>query len=292
MGHFHYSRKDRAAFYWNYFTAKVFRLWFEVKKPKMKMFLYEMLYSGLKFCDRESLLPSPFAEDTVLTKFGRFRIRPRTADMSICSPAFERRDVDYLLKLIDGLIREGKSALFLDVGADIGTFTVTVGNRFRNCPKLRIAAFEPMPSSYSLLKENITLNGLSEMADTFNVALYNEDSVQLTFRFNPKAPASSGLEVSSGADTGAVRVPARTLDAIMADGKGDYDTLLFKIDVEGAERNVLEGATATLNSAKDVFLVIEDFVNPDIIRYLETIGARFLHKLTPYNSWWHYSGGR
>ena len=69
-----YSLKDKAAFYWSYFVSKVFYVWLEVERPKIKMFLYEMLYSASKFFDRAALPPSPFDTDTVVTKFGTFRI--------------------------------------------------------------------------------------------------------------------------------------------------------------------------------------------------------------------------
>jgi len=283
-----FSLKDKIAFYWNYFISKVFCLWFEVKKPKLKIFLYEMLYSSLKFYDRESLLPSPFGNDTVVTKFGTFRIRPHTADMSNCSPAFERRDVDHLLNLIERLRQQGKRMIFFDIGADIGTFTVTVGNRFRDYGKLRIIAFEPAPSSYTLLKENIALNDLEEKVDLCNFALFNEDNVKLAFRFSPNAPGSSGVEMTSGGGIMQEKVLARTLDAVTGGNLDDCDTLIFKIDVEGFEKEVLKGAAQTLNLGKDVFILVEDFVNPEIIGYLENIGARFICKLTPYNSWWNY----
>jgi len=97
---FGFRLKDKIAFYWKYFVSKTFLLWFEVKEPRFRMFLYEMLYSTMKFINRSSLLPSPFEIDIIKTKFGVFRIRPRTTDMSTASPAFERRDMDYLLKLL------------------------------------------------------------------------------------------------------------------------------------------------------------------------------------------------
>lgn len=285
-----YSLTDKATFYWSYFVSKVFCVWFEVEKPKIRMFLYEMLYSSSKFFDRAALPPSPFDTDTVVTRFGTFRIRPRTVDMVNCSPAFERRDVDYLLKLIQRLGRQGRKMLFLDIGADIGTFTVTVGNRFRDYDNLHLMAFEPASSSFALLKENVAINGLDKKVDVFNFALFNEDNLQLEFCFNRKAPGSSGLKMPSGSGMNHEKVLARTLDSATEGVRSGYDVLIFKMDVEGVEREVLKGAVKTLASGKDIFLLVEDFVDPAITSYLEDIGASFLSKLTPYNSWWQYKG--
>jgi FkbM family methyltransferase len=285
---FQYPLKNRIAFYWNYFISKVFCIWFEVKKPKVTMFLYEMLYSSAKFLDYSAMLPSPFGTDTVVTKFGTFGIRPHTVDMSNCSPAFERKDVDYLLKLVDRLRRGGKKIIFFDIGADIGTYTITVGNRFRDCDNLHIMAFEPSPSSFALLKQNVALNGLGEKVDAFNIALFNEDNRELDYHFNETTPGSSGLRIAPGNGITQDKVFARTLDAVHPGVTDASDVLILKMDVEGVEREVLIGAQKTLDSGKDCYLLVEDFVDPDIIGFLENIGARFICKLTPYNSWWHY----
>jgi len=282
---FKFRLKDKIVFYGKYFALKVFYLWFEVKKPKFKMFIYEMLYSVTKFVDYASLFPSPFRTDIVETKFGIFRIRPHTADMSNVSPAFERRDIDYLLKLIYKLKNEDKKILFLDIGANIGTFTITVGNKFKDYENLHIIAFEPASSSYALLKENINLNNLQEKVEIYDFALFNEDDKEIGFRFNYEAPGSSSLKLS-GSGTDSKRVITRTLDYVIGKKIDDYDVIVFKIDVEGVETEVLKGAKEILNSSKEVYLLVEDFVNPAVINYLERIGAEFIHKLTPYNSWW------
>ena len=180
--------------------------------------------------------------------------------------------------------------LFLDIGADIGTFTVSVGNWFRDYDNLHIIAFEPASSSFAMLKENVAINGLDEKVEVFNFALFSKDNLQLEFRFNRKAPGSSGLKMPPGNGMDHESVLARTLDSATEGMRNGYDVLILKMDVEGVEREVLEGAVKTLTSGKDIFLLVEDFVDPSIIPYLENIGARFLSKLTPYNSWWHHKG--
>jgi FkbM family methyltransferase len=249
------------------------------------MFLYEILYSAKKFIDYASLFPSPFREDLVVTKFGLFRIRPHTVDMSNVSPAFERRDIDYLLQLIKTLRDENKKILFADVGADIGTFTVTVGNQFKDYEDLHIIAFEPAASSHALLVENTKINNLQGKVQIYNFALFNENDKEIEFYFNPDAPGSSGLKLSGAALS--QKVITKKLEAVLGDTVDIYDSLIFKIDVEGVETEVLRGGERILHSGKEVYLLVEDFINPLVIKYLETIRAEFLCKLTPYNSWWY-----
>lgn len=280
---FSYSTLDKAAFYLSYFTSKFISLWFEVKRPKLKMFVYEALYSAMKFIDRESLFPSPFETDYVETKYGRFSIRPRTVDMSNVSPGFERRDISYLLRLLGRLMHEGKGILFLDIGSDIGTFAITVGNRLKNYARGSVIAFEPAPSSFAVLKENVRLNGLEEKVELHNAALFSEDGRELPFFFNVSAPGSSGI-----ADSGETKVLTRTLDAVLGGDYLRFDAIVLKLDVEGVETDVLKGSQMLLESGKEVWLLVEDFVNPAIVSYLEEKGASFVAKLTPYNSWWRY----
>jgi FkbM family methyltransferase len=283
---FKYGLKDKVFFYWKYFILKIFYLWFEVKKPKLKVFIYELLYSAMKLVDRASLLPSPFKDDFVETKFGAFKIRPRTVDMSNVSPAFERRDVDYLLRLIQTLMVENRKILFGDIGADIGTFTVTVGNKFRDYEYLHIITFEPAESSFALLEENIQMNNLKNKVELHKVALFNENNKEIEFQFNPAAPGSSSVRFS-GSDFNRMIVRTKTIDALLMERVYDYDVIILKIDVEGVETEVLKGGEKVLNCGRDIYLLVEDFVNPDIIGFLERREAKFICKLTPYNSWWH-----
>jgi FkbM family methyltransferase len=278
-----YGILSRAGFYVKYFLRKTLFIWFEVRRPKMRMFLYEVMYSARKLLNTHALMPSPFGTDIVETMFGRFRIRPHTVDMSNVSPAFERDDINHLLGLLKRLRGEGKRVLFLDIGADLGTFAVTAGNSMKGHEEFGIMAFEPAPSSFALLEENIRLNGLEDVVRAYEIALWSEEAGDLGFRFNPLTPGSSGLLVE-GAES--LRVRAGTLDNVLGDEVGRYDALVFKMDVEGVESEVLKGAKKTLEIISEAYLLVEDFINPDVIRYLEKIGAEFLLKVTPYNSWW------
>lgn len=211
---FRYSLKDKIVFYLEYIVLKICFIWFEVKKPKSKMFLYEILYSIKKFINRSSLPKSPFKENLIRTKFGIFRIRPYTVDMSTVSPAFERRDIDYLLRLIHKQKDVGEKILFVDIGADIGTFAITVGNQFKNYDRLFIVAFEPAKSSYALLEENVKINNLKNKVELYEFALFNENNREIEFQFNPDAPTASWLNLSASSKS-SLKVSTKTLDFLL-----------------------------------------------------------------------------
>jgi FkbM family methyltransferase len=281
-----YPLKEKIFFYWSYFSSKVFGLWFEVERPRFLLFVYEMLYSSKKIINGESLMPSPFNVDFVVTKYGKYHIRPGTTDLSVVSPAFERRDMQYLSDLTLRLRSEGKSVLCLDIGANIGVFSLLLGNMHKDDSLLRIVAFEPGDSNYRLLQRNIRENNLGESIESFKIALHSEDHKDMYLLSDPKVPGSSYLKSDQKLCATHQKIDAMTLDTMLGNRIDTYDSLIFKMDVEGAEADVLQGAKKILNSGKEIWLLVEDFVNPRIVDYLEGLGAEFLTKLTPYNSWW------
>jgi FkbM family methyltransferase len=284
---YNFSLKNRIAFYWSYFLSKVFLIWFEVKRPKFIMFGYEMLYSLRKFSDPKYMLPSPFGTDEVKTIFGRFAIRPHTVDMSTVSPAFERTDLSHLLDLLETLKREGKKILFLDIGAYIGTYSITVGNRFRKYGDLHIIAFEPSGSNYEILEKNVTMNELRNTIETKNIALYHEDGIRLGFQSSPEAAVASRISPATQGKN-ITAVTTTTLNTLMEEKASAYDAIIMKIDVEGVETEVLQGGDRLLRSDAEVYVVAEDFTDSRIVSFLEKSGATFITKVSPYNSWWKW----
>jgi FkbM family methyltransferase len=122
----------------------------------------------------------------------------------------------------------------LDVGANIGMFSLAVANRF---PEADIYAFEPSPEAYPRLAENVKLNGSSNVKPV-NRAVYSSSSV-LGFS-DSRSTTSAHIT-----ETGPTLVQAVTLDDFCIE-RGICRVGLLKIDVEGAELEVLKGANRTL----------------------------------------------
>ncbi|MDH3327725.1 MAG: FkbM family methyltransferase [Desulfobulbaceae bacterium] len=281
---FEFTFTNRLAFYWSYFLSKTILLWFEVKKPKFAMFVHEMRYSLNKFIDNRSMAGSPFATEYVETCSGKFNIRPHSTDMSIISPAYERRDTLYLTRLLHRLISLDRKILVLDIGAHVGAFSVMTGNSFRDYKNLHIMAFEPALQEFQLLEKNIACNHLSEKVETCNVFLSSIDGRKLSQHFY----GETAEEVSVGPSStckGNDEV-THTLDSLLGDRIQNFDSIVMKIDTEGAETTILKGGIKLLKSGADIYLLVEDFINPEIVTFLEQLGATFVTKRTPYNSWW------
>lgn len=282
---YHYSFSQKALFYLTYFWYKLI-LPLEMKKPRWKFWIYEVLYTLNKFIRYDSSYPYPFRDSVIETRWGAFKVRPGTSDAANVSPAFERRDVNYLIRLLKKLTGEDKKVLFLDVGGDIGTYSVLAGGLFP-ADQVKIFCFEPIPESYNLILDNLKRNGLTGKVQPVQSALFSEDGRSVDIEYNVNAPGSSTMKDGRAAVSKKVKVSTQRLDTLLGKEVKNYDAVVFKIDVEGVEREVLEGSTSILKSGKEVYIMLEDFVNPAILDYLESEGLQFLTKRTDYNSWWY-----
>lgn len=287
LNKFKYSALDNLKFYFSYFFYK-FIIPLEVKKPRFKLWLYEIIYTLAKFKDYTISLPYKSKDDIVITKFGTFKIRLNTSDAANVSPAFERRDQNYLIKLIKKLCQQGKKVLFLDVGGDLGSYSVMVGNKFRN-DSVDIKCFEPIDESCDMIRQNIALNGIDKKFELHPVGLLNEDNPEAKITLDIGTPGSSTMKKSDAKNTKEILVKINKLDTILAKNSKNYDVIVFKIDVEGVEREVILGSQKVIDSCKEVYVMLEDFIKPDIIPFMEKNNWSFMDKVTSYNSWWKYS---
>jgi FkbM family methyltransferase len=285
---FDFRFSKRLRFLLTYVSAKTFLLWREVKTPRIRLFVYELIYSICRAAKRRPLQLKWLQFDEVVTVFGTFNVRPGSTDAACASPAFERSDLNYLLESMRVSLSSGRTVLFLDVGADIGTYAVSVGNRLRGLGEVRTLAFEPSKSSFELLRENVDTNNLNDITETRNIGLGDGSSAVATLRFDPHEPGGSGLRYSDFYGEGSEEVRLSTLDAEVDTGS-IADVVVLKLDVEGYEIPVLQGATSVLSAAEEVLLLVEDFCDAKIISYLESGGWSFVDKLTPYNSFWRFS---
>jgi len=286
-----YPLRNRLFFYWSYFISKTVLLWFEVKKPKMAMFIQEMRYSLNKLINSRSMAPSPFAIEYVETINGKFNVRSHTTDMSIVSPAYERCDMRHLAELLQWLTSRSRKILVLDIGAHIGAFTIMVGNRFRGYKDLYIMAFEPDTEKYQLLEKNIACNDLKENVESYNVYLSAEDG-ELGPQDLQRERREKFISYPSSFRESRSKMVSRTLDSLIGNRARDYDAIVMKIDTEGTECKILRGGSRLLESGAEIHLMVEDFIDQEIADFLEKCGAEFIVKLSPYNSWWKGKGLR
>ena len=141
------------------------------------------------------------------------------------------------------LLRPGDH--FLDVGANVGSYTVLAGGAVG----ARVTAVEPVPATFGHLQRNVALNGMNERTRCCQVGLSERAG---TLRFSKDLDTVNHV-LADGEDLPAVEVPVTRLDDLV----GEDVPILIKMDVEGHERAVLRGAPATLADRRLLAVIME-----------------------------------
>ncbi|WP_042696279.1 FkbM family methyltransferase [Azospirillum sp. B506] len=156
----------------------------------------------------------------------------------------------------------------IDVGANIGAHTVALARLVG--PTGRVLALEPIDANHRLLCGNLALNGL-DWAEGQLAAAGAADGL-LHLAAVPMDEDGNYGALSLDALPGDRPVPVRRLDGLARDGAGRIR--LIKIDVEGMESEVLEGARGLIARDRPVLYVEND--RPDksaaLIRLLGELG--------------------
>ena len=249
-----------------------------------------------------------FARKAGLTKLARFprnfrrwwerleyrRNRPDTAEVSV-----GRIEVRYLVQNADEWVRVhscyedahvikliyqsvGERGVFWDVGASVGLYACIVGKAINRGG--RVVCFEPEKRSLERLKENVTLNGLTNVEICKAALGKTKRTTTLAIARNPSAGTHRLGEGKSLNKEGVIHqeVVLRRGDEIIKDEDLPLPNVI-KIDVEGFEESVLQGLKGILLNEQCKLVVCEihfsileskdDSAAPKrIVEYLEKCG--------------------
>lgn len=136
--------------------------------------------------------------------------------------------------------------LFVDIGANVGSYTILA------CSAVgaRGIAFEPVPSTYKRLVDNVRLNYLDKKVQCINKGIGAQDG---TIAFSSDSDTTNHVLISGEKCDSTIIVEVTSLDTVLS-GK---NPLLIKIDVEGYETPVLEGAQEILKKQSLQAVIVE-----------------------------------
>ena len=143
-----------------------------------------------------------------------------------------------------------------DIGANIGAFTCLLAASGAE----QVHAFEPIPETFCRLEANVKLNGLLGCCRLNCLAIGKEDGL-VTFQVQEDSPATNQLALSNHRGAGKAReslqrVALTSLDAYCLEA-GIEQIDLLKVDVEGMETHVMQGAKTLFQERRVRAVLIE-----------------------------------
>jgi FkbM family methyltransferase len=138
----------------------------------------------------------------------------------------------------------------LDCGANVGLAAIWIKRAF---PRARLTAFEADPAIYAVLQRNLHRNNLADV-DVVHAAVWRE---RRSIRFRCEGSDSGAIDQVAAGTGGRVQdVPAIRLRDELARG---VPVDLLKLDIEGAEMEVLADAADMLHHVRAIHVEVHDF---------------------------------
>ena len=165
---------------------------------------------------------------------------------------FEENEILFLRRFLKA------SDTFIDIGSNIGLFSLNAAQILGN--KGSVIAFEPTPSTYKRLMENIELNHFEKIIHAFNIGISDKKgNLSLNISSDGHDAWNTFANQEDVKFSHRVEIPVETLDGFLEDqfNKPKEEISLMKIDVEGWERHVLTGAKSLLIADDAPVLMVE-----------------------------------
>jgi len=197
------------------------------------------------------------------------RFHPANLSSQLWIDPHERDDS---LELFRAYLEPGDRVV--DVGANIGHTVLAAAVQVGRSG--HVVAIEPHPRTFAFLEENVALNTACQV-ELFNVAV-GAQSASASF-------SDDRRDDMNRIDGGTLRVPVRQLDELVADLS---PIALLKVDVEGYEKFVFEGAAALLRRTQCVLFEVSrlhfsrfGYTVHDLLVRLESAGFGLFRQAAP-----------
>ncbi len=221
-------------------------------------------------------ITSPYEREfhRLYNKYGGYRRYRRVDDVRFLDyrvdvpdlPSFIWQFKEIFVNEIYRFESENNSPVIFDCGANIGISCLYFKRLY---PDARIKAFEADPIIANILKQNLIKNGISDV-EVINKAVWIDDK---------------GIEFGrDGADGGSIKASSnkikigtiRLKELLDKEERVDF----LKIDIEGAEYEVLIDCSESLGNVKNVFIEYHSWNNSpqrlsEILKVLETNNFRY-----------------
>jgi len=227
-------------------AIKFAKFLFENKSQLIEKILFYIMLFLLRVIMKKPFIIFKFPDKTTFLLFN-------FSDFISTSLSNEPETFKFIMKKIKNF------KVFVDVGANIGGYAI------RAAKYCKVYAVESLPRNYKILKINEKLNNVKIIS--FNIAAGNKNGkIKLYY-----TPGNWGISSIRYEQKAFMEVEMKTLDEIINEENID----LIKIDVEGAEDLVLEGARKCLKRTKMVIIEYDKLSILNVYKILKEEGFSF-----------------
>jgi len=185
---------------------------------------------------------------------GLFRLSTLGMNMGLCDNQKENGEA-FVLSYVKGKVPSGMDVIILDVGANEGKYSLLSDEIFGG--KARVYSFEPSQKAFEKLCSNIKEK---ESVTPYRIALGARNRQDLLYSDRPGSPLSSlykrDLEYCNISLAHEEQVKVKTIDGFCRD-ESIKRVHLLKLDAEGNELNILQGARKMLDAGSIDFIQFE-----------------------------------
>lgn len=152
----------------------------------------------------------------------------------------EKEDTDLVVRILSNL----SNPVIYDIGANTGYYGILAATKFN----ATVHSFEPIPEHIFCIKESARINGAQDRIITHTLALGStKDNLELSLAGSGSTLTKNFLGESS---TPTLKVSVETLDSLNLPAPH-----FIKIDVEGYEWEVLQGAKETIKKNRPICFI-------------------------------------
>jgi FkbM family methyltransferase len=157
----------------------------------------------------------------------------------------------FLHKIYRQLIHEPRHGAMVDIGANIGAVSLDWASRLS---LVRVHSYEPHPRTFATLQENVAANHLPERVICHQEAV-GRTAGTLTFHTTDISVLTTAYTDHTNGATGEFTASTVSLEEVIERCAPDGPVGLVKIDAEGAEADILEGARPQTLKAAGQFVI-------------------------------------
>ncbi|MBA3679827.1 MAG: FkbM family methyltransferase [Bacteroidetes bacterium] len=167
---------------------------------------------------------------------------------------YEKENVEFLTKTCK------KDMTVIDIGAHLGLISVIIAKLVGE--KGQVHSFEPTPATFTLLKKIISLNNFEKIIYPHNKAVSNFNGLVDFFVDANEGSNANSLVARKDKSRESQKIKVDTLDNIVKELKLEKLDLV-KIDAEGSEQDVLNGAKETIKTFAPIIILA---IHPALIK--------------------------